>query len=94
MNLVAKEFVATRTDEDGVLVLGERAGAAAELRTALQVDPRDPEALVAAYERALDLSPAERRVRMRRLRDRVAAYDVRRWADDCLARLGSAQPGR
>jgi trehalose 6-phosphate synthase/phosphatase len=94
MNLVAKEFVATRVDHDGVLVLGERAGAAAELRAALQVDPRDPEALAAAYERALDLSPAERRVRMRRLRDRVAAYDVRRWADDCLVRLGPAQPGR
>ncbi|MDF1503504.1 trehalose-6-phosphate synthase [Roseisolibacter sp. H3M3-2] len=97
MNLVAKEFVATRTDDEGVLVLSERAGAAAELRAALQVDPRDPEALTAAYERALDLSPAERRVRMRRLRQRVAAYDVRRWSDDCLARLApppAAQPAR
>jgi trehalose 6-phosphate synthase/phosphatase len=94
MNLVAKEFVASRADLDGVLVLGERAGAAAELRTALQVDPRDVDALARAYAAALEMSPAERRVRMRRLRARVEAHDVRRWADACLAQLAPVQSGR
>ncbi len=89
MNLVAKEFVASRIDEEGVLVLGEHAGAAAELRAALLVDPRDAGELARAYGRALDMSLAERRVRMRRLRARVDAHDVRRWADECLALLGA-----
>jgi trehalose 6-phosphate synthase/phosphatase len=100
MNLVAKEFVATRTDGDGVLVLGERAGAAAELRAALLVDPRDVEALADAYERALSMSPAERRVRMRRLRGVVRRHDVYQWAREFLLALGSrhaaavGRPGR
>ncbi len=90
MNLVAKEFVASRTDHQGVLVLGERAGAAAELTAALIVDPRDPVALAAAFSAALDMSPAEQRVRMRRLRARVQGHDVRRWADECLRQLDAA----
>jgi trehalose 6-phosphate synthase/phosphatase len=88
MNLVAKEFVAGRPDEDGVLVLSEHAGAAAELRAALLVDPRDVEGLATAYEAALELSPAERRVRMRRLRRCVQRHDVFQWARECLLALG------
>jgi trehalose 6-phosphate synthase/phosphatase len=94
MNLVAKEFVATRVDDDGVLVLGEQAGAAAELRAALLVDARDVFQLAEACGRALDMSAAERRVRMRRLRARVLAHDVQRWGDECLARIDEADaPG-
>ena len=84
MNLVAKEFVASRVDQDGVLVLSEYAGAAAELAAALQVDPRDPVAMAAACGLALDMSAAERRVRMRHLARQVRRYDVRRWAAECL----------
>ena len=90
MNLVAKEFVASRVDRDGVLVLGERAGAAAELREALLVDPTDVDGLARAYAAALGMSPAERRVRMRRLRARVAEHDVGRWAARCVEHLAAA----
>jgi trehalose 6-phosphate synthase/phosphatase len=90
MNLVAKEFVASRTDEDGVLVLSEHAGAAAELRAALRVDPYDVDALAAAYGIALDMTPAERRVRMRRLRIAVRSNDVFMWADRFLNGIGPA----
>ncbi|MGZ8491943.1 MAG: alpha,alpha-trehalose-phosphate synthase (UDP-forming) [Gemmatirosa sp.] len=91
MNLVAKEFVATRTDDEGVLILGEHAGAAAELRAALLVDSRDVFQLTDACGRALDMSAAERRVRMRRMRARVTAHDVRRWGDECLARIDDVE---
>jgi trehalose 6-phosphate synthase/phosphatase len=80
MNLVAKEFVASRVDDDGVLILSECAGAAAELRAALRVDPTDVAALAGTYEAALSMLPAERRVRMRRLRRSVQSNDVYRWA--------------
>ena len=89
MNLVAKEFVASRIDNDGVLILSERAGAAAELRTALLVDPTDERALTDAYVAALNMLPAERRVRMRHMRLRVAAHDVHRWADSVLGILAA-----
>jgi trehalose-6-phosphate synthase len=87
LNLVAKEFVASRTDEQGVLVLSRRAGAAAELTAALLVDPTEPVELARAYAAAVDMSAAERRVRMRRLRATVAAHDVHHWSRDCLAQL-------
>ena len=88
MNLVAKEFVASRVDEDGVLVLSAHAGAAAELRAALRVEPSDVDALAGAYEAALGMSPAERRVRMRRLRLAVRSNSVFDWA----ARFLDAMP--
>jgi trehalose 6-phosphate synthase/phosphatase len=93
MNLVAKEFVATRIDDEGVLVLGEQAGAAVELRAALLVDAQDVFQLADAYGRALDMSAAERRVRMRRMRARVVSHDVRRWGDECLARIDAVDDG-
>jgi trehalose 6-phosphate synthase/phosphatase len=96
MNLVAKEFVASRVDGQGVLVLSRSAGAAAELTAALLVDPSDVGTLVSAYDRALDMSPAERRVRMTRLRASVRAHDIGSWARECLQQLektGSAAGG-
>src|SRR5579883_322603 len=68
MNLVAKEFVTCRTDEDGVLVLSEFAGAAAEMGEALQVNPYDVDAMAQGFADALDMPEEERRVRMRALR--------------------------
>jgi trehalose 6-phosphate synthase len=87
MNLVAKEFVSSRTDDMGVLLLSKFAGAAEELRAALLVDPSDVEALASAYVSALAMSPAEQRARMRRLKASVWAHDVRRWASECLHEL-------
>ena len=92
LNLVAKEFVASRVDNDGVLILSERAGAAAELRTALLVDPTDERALTDAYRAALNMLPAERRVRMRHMRLSVATHDVYRWADAVLGMLVANGP--
>src|SRR3954464_3277447 len=68
MNLVAKEFLASRTDGDGVLVLSEFAGAAWELPEALQVNPYDVEGAAEVYYRALTMSPEERRARLVPLR--------------------------
>jgi len=87
MNLVAKEFVATRTDEDGVLVLSEFAGAAAELNGAITVNPYDVSGVADAIERALTMPAGERRVRMRNLRRRVMGNDVSVWARAFLSRL-------
>jgi len=92
MNLVAKEFIAARPDEDGVLVLSEFAGAANELAEAIHVNPYDTEGLAAAYYRALTMSPRERRLRMRALRRRVAVYDVHRWARTFLDQLEHVPP--
>jgi trehalose 6-phosphate synthase/phosphatase len=80
MNLVAKEYVASRIDDDGVLVLSEFAGAAEELREAVIVNAYDVEALAQGIRRALTMGPAERSTRMRAMRRRVSAYDVHRWA--------------
>jgi trehalose 6-phosphate synthase/phosphatase len=87
MNLVAKEFVACRDDEGGVLVLSSRAGAAAELSAAVFTDPRDVNDLVRAYRLALEMSVVERRVRMRHLRATVQNHDVFQWSERCLETL-------
>jgi trehalose 6-phosphate synthase/phosphatase len=80
MNLVAKEFVASRADGDGVLVLSRFAGAAVELRSALLANPRCVNQLAEVYHSALTMPSAERHARMRRLRKTVASNDVFRWA--------------
>jgi trehalose 6-phosphate synthase/phosphatase len=92
MNLVAKEFVAARNDEDGVLVLSEFAGAAGELSGALLVNPFDPEAVSDACHRALTMPREERRRRMREMRERVFAADAGHWASSFLATLDHARP--
>ena len=79
MNLVAKEYVAARTDGGGVLVLSEMAGAADELQEALMVNPFDIEAVADVLHRALAMSDDERRARMSALRDRVRSHDVHAW---------------
>jgi trehalose 6-phosphate synthase/phosphatase len=87
MNLVAKEFVATRINDDGVLVLSEFAGAAVELNSALIVNPYDIESVASTVKRALTLPPEERRARMARLRQRVHEYDVHTWAREFMEHL-------
>jgi trehalose 6-phosphate synthase/phosphatase len=87
MNLVAKEFVASRVNDDGVLVLSEFAGAAAELSGAVMVNPYDVDQVEESLHNALSMSATERRTRMRSLRERVCHYDVHRWASEFLDRL-------
>jgi trehalose 6-phosphate synthase/phosphatase len=90
MNLVAKEFVASRTDGDGVLILSEFAGASWELPEALQVNPYDVDGMAESAYRALTMEPAERRARLAPLRTRVEAFDVHRWATTFLEQLEAA----
>ena len=87
MNLVAKEFAASRIDDDGVLVLSEFAGAADELTDALLVNPYDIDGTAEAIHTALTMDPAERRRRMRALREQVSANDVHRWVSNFLETL-------
>jgi trehalose-6-phosphate synthase len=89
MNLVAKEFVASRDDEDGVLVLSALAGAAEELREALIINPYDVDSFATAITRAIDMNAEERRLRMRAMRRIVAGRDVFSWASDILEGLES-----
>ncbi|HJR15763.1 MAG TPA: bifunctional alpha,alpha-trehalose-phosphate synthase (UDP-forming)/trehalose-phosphatase [Gemmatimonadales bacterium] len=87
MNLVAKEFIASRTDGDGVLVLSEFAGASWELPEAIQVNPYDVDGMAESAYRALMMGPKERRTRLAPLRVRVETYDVHRWASTFLEQL-------
>jgi trehalose 6-phosphate synthase len=89
MNLVAKEFVAARDDEDGVLVLSEMAGAAQELQEALIINPYDVDGFAETLMRAIDMPVAERRARMHALRRVVAGRNVFGWASDILEGLES-----
>lgn len=93
MNLVAKEFVASRTDEDGVLVLSEFAGAASELAEALMINPFDIERSAETFHRALSMPDDERHARMRGLRRRVLSYDVHQWVGSYLGSLEEAVAG-
>lgn len=84
MNLVAKEFVSARDDEDGVLVLSSFAGASRELVEALIVNPYDTDETAVAIERALAMPREERRQRMRLMRLTVKENNVYRWAGRML----------
>ncbi|HEX4320809.1 MAG TPA: trehalose-6-phosphate synthase [Acidobacteriaceae bacterium] len=84
MNLVAKEYLAARTDNDGVLILSRFAGAAQELRDALMVNPYDVQQVAEAIRTGLEMSPGERRLRMERMRQQVKEHNVYRWASNVL----------
>lgn len=94
MNLVAKEFVASRPDEDGVLILSEFAGASAEMVEALQVNPYHIDGVAVAIKKALVMSAEERRDRMNALRRRVLSNDSYRWAGSFMDSLESARKAR
>ncbi|GAA4483350.1 trehalose-6-phosphate synthase [Microbacterium panaciterrae] len=94
MNLVAKEYVATRDDHRGVLVLSEFTGAADELRQAVLVNPHDIEGLKDAIMQAVEMPPREQTRRMRALRRRVLENDVNAWSRDFLAALDDVRSNR
>ncbi|HEY3067389.1 MAG TPA: trehalose-6-phosphate synthase [Methylomirabilota bacterium] len=87
MNLVAKEFLEARTDDDGVLILSRFTGASRELPDALLVNPYDIEDTADAIRRALEMSRAERLSRMRRMRGHVNEHNIYRWAAMLLSEL-------
>jgi trehalose 6-phosphate synthase len=84
MNLVAKEYVAAREDERGVLVLSQFTGAARELTEALIVNPYNLDEAADAMAAALDMAPEEQAARMRAMRSLLAEYNVYRWAGRML----------
>jgi alpha,alpha-trehalose-phosphate synthase [UDP-forming] len=87
MNLVAKEFVAARDDEDGVLVLSKFTGAAVELRDALLINPYDIVGVAEAIHTGLEMSPEKRRERMQRMREQVMEHNIYLWAARVLGDL-------
>lgn len=84
MNLVAKEFVAARDDEQGVLILSQFTGAATELPDALVINPYNIDQCAAALHLALTMPPTEQRARMRSMRGIVQEFNVYRWAGRML----------
>jgi len=91
MNLVAKEFMASRPDQTGVLILSEMAGAAKEMGEALIVNPFHHEDFAQVLEQALTM-PAEEQIRRNRLmQERLRRYDVNRWADEFVQAMLASQ---
>lgn len=84
MNLVAKEFVAARDDEKGVLILSQFAGASRELRDALIVNPYNGEQTAEAIHTALRMKKSEQTARMKRMRDFIKSYNIYRWSAELL----------
>lgn len=87
MNLVAKEFVASRVDGEGALILSQFTGATRELRDAIIVNPYDTEQLANAIREALEMKAEERQSRMRHMRQMVREHNVYRWAGNLLTEL-------
>jgi trehalose 6-phosphate synthase/phosphatase len=87
MNLVAKEFVASRVGDDGVLILSEFAGAAEELTEALLVNPYNADEIAERLRQAVEMDPGEKSVRMRTMRDKVQANNLERWSENFLTEL-------
>jgi trehalose 6-phosphate synthase len=87
MNLVAKEFVASRVGDDGVLILSEFAGAAEELTEALLVNPYNADEIAERLHQAVEMEAGEKTTRMRALRDKVQANNLERWSERFMAEL-------
>src|SRR5688500_19221724 len=94
MNIGAKEIVAARSDESGVLVLSEMTGAAQELTDALIINPYDVDGFAAAIDSAINMPVDEQHRRMRAMRHVVAGHDVFSWASDILEGLDGLTPTR
>jgi alpha,alpha-trehalose-phosphate synthase [UDP-forming] len=87
MNLVAKEFIAARQDEEGALILSQFTGASRELRDAIIVNPYDIEQLSESIRMALEMDASERHARMQRMRRVVREHNVFRWAGNLITEL-------
>ncbi len=91
MNLISKEFVSTRTNGSGVLILGEMAGSSSELGEALVVNSNNKAAIVNAIKQALEMPLEEQIERNRSMQRRLSRYNVSRWASDFLEALSDAK---
>jgi trehalose 6-phosphate synthase len=89
MNLVAKEYVAARSDRQGALILSRFTGASHELADALVVNPYDTDELANAIHTALEMPPEEARVRMERMRAVVREHNVYAWAGSLISELSA-----
>lgn len=89
MNLIAKEYIASRPDQTGVLILSEMAGAAKELSEAIIINPNDRIEIATALAEALEMPPEEQQRRNALMQQRLQRYDVVRWAADFLNDLES-----
>lgn len=87
MNLVAKEFIATRTDGTGVLILSEMAGSANEMNEALLINPNDFEEISDALNEAINMPIEEQQARISILQKRLKRYNVEKWANDFMTSL-------
>ncbi len=87
MNLVCKEYVASRKDQQGVLILSEMAGAAAELGEALIINPTDAQDIANAIVKALEMPPKQQRKRMKAMQSRLRDYDVFVWTNDFFTQM-------
>ena len=87
MNLVAKEFVSAREDEDGVLILSRFTGASHEFTSSLLINPYDIEGTAEAIHQALTMLPEEKKERMRKMRQIVREYNIYRWAADMITEI-------
>ncbi|EGW36319.1 bifunctional alpha,alpha-trehalose-phosphate synthase (UDP-forming)/trehalose-phosphatase [Desulfosporosinus sp. OT] len=91
MNLIAKEYVAARPDQTGVLILSEMAGAAKELGEALIINPNNLEAIAGALQQALTMPEAEQKKRNKVMQQQLKRYDVVRWSGDFIQELLQVQ---
>ena len=87
MNLVAKEYISVRDDEDGALILSQFTGASSELRDAILVNPYDMDGMAEAIRNAVAMAPDERKARMGRMRQAVREHNIYRWAGLLLSEL-------
>jgi trehalose-6-phosphate synthase len=87
MNLVAKEFLAARRDERGVLILSQFTGAARELRDALLVNPYDIDQSAEAIRVALEMEPEDKQLRIHRMRRTIKEHNIYRWAGNLITEL-------
>ncbi|TLX74908.1 bifunctional alpha,alpha-trehalose-phosphate synthase (UDP-forming)/trehalose-phosphatase [Labilibacter sediminis] len=91
MNLVAKEYVASRTNNTGVLILSEMAGVAKEMGEALIINPVDDEEMADGIHQALTMPLEEQRARISFMKERIQRYDVFKWADEFVKSLKKAE---
>ncbi len=91
MNLIAKEYIAARTDRTGVLILSEMAGAAKELGEAVIINPYNTAEIAQALKSALEIPPEEQERRIGLMQQRLQRYDVVRWADEFIQEVVSVR---
>ncbi|HEU4579810.1 MAG TPA: bifunctional alpha,alpha-trehalose-phosphate synthase (UDP-forming)/trehalose-phosphatase [Polyangiaceae bacterium] len=91
MNLVAKEYLASKSDGSGALILSEMAGASREMAEAILINPNHWDEIAEALNQALSMSAEEQRLRNTPIRERLRAYDSRRWAVHFMSSLGKVK---